>query len=160
MTETTNSPSSNTGSWTNPTYAYADDTNYASSATNTQTHTYSGYGFSLTGETITKVEAGYIAYCATNDKLTVEISWDGGTNWASTGNITLTTTPPSSPTYYDFTSATTWTATKLSDTYLRIRITQIKQGGQDTTYVDWLPVRVTHNTPSAWSGYSQGVIIG
>jgi len=53
---TTNSPNSNAGSgWTNPTNAYADGTNAATQTSNNGTNTYSGYGFNLTGNTISQV---------------------------------------------------------------------------------------------------------
>jgi len=53
---TTNSPNSNAGSgWTNPTNAYADGTNAATQTSGNGTNTYSGYGFNLTGNTISQV---------------------------------------------------------------------------------------------------------
>lgn len=53
----TNSPSTSTGGWTNPTNAYADGTNYVNitSGAPSATETYGGYGFNLTGSTITQV---------------------------------------------------------------------------------------------------------
>lgn len=52
----TNSPTATTGTWTNPTNAYADNGAYASktSGTPSDNQTYSGYGFSLNGNTITR----------------------------------------------------------------------------------------------------------
>jgi len=61
----TNSPSSTTGGWTNPTNAYADGGTYAyiTSGTPSATQTYSNYGFNIPSEaTITQVRARYDAW--------------------------------------------------------------------------------------------------
>ena len=62
----TNSPSANSGGWTNPTNAYADGGGYASitSGTPSASHTYSGYGFVFTDEPINQVRVRYDAWCA------------------------------------------------------------------------------------------------
>jgi hypothetical protein len=61
----TNSPTAESGGWTNPTNAYADGGGYASitSGTPSASHTYSGYGFALTGNTINQVRVRYDAWC-------------------------------------------------------------------------------------------------
>ena len=63
----TNSPSADSGGWTDPTNAYADGGGYAyiTSGTPSASHTYSGYGFNLTGNTINQVRVRYDASCAT-----------------------------------------------------------------------------------------------
>ena len=61
----TNSPSSTTSGWTNPTNAYADDGTYAyiTSATPSASQTYSGYGFNIpSGASITQVRVRYDAW--------------------------------------------------------------------------------------------------
>ncbi len=62
----TNSPTANSGGWTNPANAYADGGGYASvmSGTPSSSHTYSGYGFNLTGNQINQVRVRYDAWCA------------------------------------------------------------------------------------------------
>jgi hypothetical protein len=61
----TNSPSSSTGGWTNPTNAYADGTNYASAtSTGTPSETYGNYDFNLAGYTISQVRVSYDAWSA------------------------------------------------------------------------------------------------
>jgi hypothetical protein len=62
---TTNSPSADSGSWTNPTNAYADGGGYASitSGTPSASQTYYNYGFNLTGNTINQVRVRYDAWC-------------------------------------------------------------------------------------------------
>jgi hypothetical protein len=63
---TTNSPSANSGGWTNPTNAYADGGGYAAitSGTPSASHTYSGYGFNLTDNQINQVRVRYDAWSA------------------------------------------------------------------------------------------------
>jgi hypothetical protein len=61
----TNSPSSTSGGWTNPTNAYADGGTYAyiTSATPSASQTYSGYGFNIpSGASITQVRVRYDAW--------------------------------------------------------------------------------------------------
>ncbi|MDO9014103.1 MAG: Ig-like domain-containing protein, partial [Polynucleobacter sp.] len=63
-----------------------------------------------------------------------------------------TTVPPppdgiAAPTYFDFTLATTWDATKLNDTNFRVRVQHVQQGGAGTNYYDWFPSRVTYTAP-------------
>jgi hypothetical protein len=64
-TTLTNSPSATTGTWTNPTYAYSDDSSYAyiTSATPSASQIYSGYGFNIPSDaTITQVRVRYDAW--------------------------------------------------------------------------------------------------
>lgn len=59
----TNSPSSSTGTWINPTNAYVDGTNYASTtSTGTPSEIYGNYGFNVTG--VTQVRVRYDAWSA------------------------------------------------------------------------------------------------
>lgn len=62
----TNSPSTSSGYWNNPTGAYADGGGYAyiTSGTPSASETYGGYGFSLAGSTITRVRVRYDAWLA------------------------------------------------------------------------------------------------
>ncbi|GAG23466.1 unnamed protein product, partial [marine sediment metagenome] len=64
----TNSPTADSGGWTNPANAYADGGGYASitSGTPSASHTYSGYGFALTGNQINQVRVRYDAWCTGN----------------------------------------------------------------------------------------------
>ena len=107
----TNSPSSTTGGWTNPTYAYADDTNYAyiTSATPSATQTYSGYGFNIpSGASITQVRVRYDAWSIGTAGLTSSknpTANTGGTNpwtnptYAYTSDNNRATAVATIPTY-------------------------------------------------------------
>ncbi len=62
----TNSPSTSSGYWNNPSGAYADGGGYAyiTSGTPSASQTYGGYGFSLADSTITQVRVRYDAWLA------------------------------------------------------------------------------------------------
>jgi len=95
----TNSPSADSGGWTNPTNAYADGGGYASvtSGTPSASHTYSGYGFSLSDEQITQVRVRY-------DASNVQYSTTTANSFPTSDqeiNGTWTVTPASPTTRYD-----------------------------------------------------------
>lgn len=146
-TLTTNSPSSQSGAWSNPTYAYADDTNFASYATTGGQHKYGGYGFAIDIATITQVRVRLDAKAAaaTNpDQIKLEVSTDGGSTFLSTTYTSTTLTTSESTIWVDVTSWTTWTTSLINNDKIWTRVTQVKSGAQDTTYLDWIPVEVTY----------------
>jgi len=146
----TNPPSSvPAGTWTNPTYAYASDNLYATTSTDLATQQYGNYGFTLPSyATITKVEVGFEAYTAENEKIGITVSWDGGTTWATEYvSASLGTTDPNTVTWVDFTAATSWAVTKLSNTNFRTRAKGVKVGTMNPVYLDWIPARITYTTP-------------
>jgi hypothetical protein len=88
-----------------------------------------------------------------NDQIRVDVSWDGGTSWSSKPTQALTSTETTY--WFDFTSATSWTSDKLSDTNLKVRADAYTQGAAEEVRLDWLPVEVTY----AQQGYvSSGTI--
>jgi len=147
----TNSPSSQSGAWVNPTYAYADDTNFASSSTNNQQHKFGGYGFSLpTDASIVQVRVRLDVKAATNDKIKLEVSTDGGTTFLATTYTSPALTSTEQTIWVDVTGWTTWTVDKINSDKIWNRVTQVKNAAQDTTYLDWIPVEVTYAAlPSA-----------
>jgi hypothetical protein len=88
----TNPPSANSGGWANPTNAYADGGGYASitSGTPSASHTYSNYGFSLTGDTITQVRVRTDAWSIGSAGLTTSKNPTANTNgslpWTTPAN--------------------------------------------------------------------------
>jgi hypothetical protein len=107
----TNSPSSTTSGWTNPTNAYADDGTYAyiTSATPSASQTYSGYGFNIpSGASITQVRVRYDAWSIGTAGLTSSknpTANTGGTNpwtnptYAYTSDNNRATAVATIPTY-------------------------------------------------------------
>ncbi|MBU4481041.1 hypothetical protein KKH59_01860 [Patescibacteria group bacterium] len=78
----TNSPSTTTGGWTNPTGAYADGSASTSivSAKPSATQTYSGYGFDIPfGSQISQVRVRLDAWTGGNEYIELQVSADGGT---------------------------------------------------------------------------------
>lgn len=141
----TNSPSATSGGWTSGTYAYANDTNFASvtSATPSVSQNYSGYGFSLpVTATILSVRIRYDAKTAGNEQIRVNASWDSGSTWSAQQTTSLTTSEVTY--YYDITAVTSWTAAKLSDTNLRVGVDAYTVGTPSTVSLDWLPVEVIY----------------
>ncbi|MGC8787877.1 MAG: hypothetical protein ACP5Q1_10670, partial [Anaerolineae bacterium] len=81
------SPTADSGAWTFPALAYANELGAAVGA-NGQQHTYFGYGFSLPTTAIVQgIEVRVDAQRSLNATgyISVELSWDGGTNWTTTG---------------------------------------------------------------------------
>jgi hypothetical protein len=126
---TKNSSSALPAVWTNPTGGYSSDNVYASSATDGQTQQYENYGFDNipAGSTINKVEVGYEAYTSGNDNIGIACSWDNGIHWAK-NSFGLPTSDPNTTTWADFTSATAWTPTTLSNANFQTRAKEIKIG--------------------------------
>ncbi len=145
-----NSPSSvPAGTWTNPANAYASDNLYASTSTDGAVQQYGNYRFNLPpGTPIIKVEVGYEAYTAGNEKIGISCSWDNGITWAvEIESPSLPVSDPNTVTWVDFTSATSWTPSKLSDANFRTRAKSVKVGSMSNVYLDWIPVRVTYVGP-------------
>jgi len=153
-TVSTNSPSSSPlGTWSNPTEAYVSDDTYADSDVSNAFQQYGNYGFSISpSANIVKVEVGYEAYTDTDEKIGVSVSWNNGVNWATEYvSSSLGATDPNMVTWIDFTTATSWTAEKLSNANFLTRARAIQTGVlMDGVYLDWIPVKVTYAiSPSA-----------
>lgn len=81
-----------------------------------------------------------VNYTEYDDQIGVAVSWDGGSSWSSNSTQTLTS---SETTYwYDVTSATTWTGTKLNDTNLKVRADAYTANSAEVINLDWIPVEV------------------
>jgi hypothetical protein len=128
MTTTTKDPQTHSGAWTNGAGGKTkDDSQWAHTSTNSDIHRYEDYGFSLTGETITKVEVGIEFYCESNESVQLRISTDNGSTWSDWSNkFTLTS---EDIIWVDFTSyQETWSPSDLDDDHLLVEI-QFKKGG-------------------------------
>ncbi|MDI6756459.1 MAG: Ig-like domain repeat protein [Endomicrobiia bacterium] len=145
-----NNPGSNSGSWSNPGAVYDNDTSTASSATNGQTHTFGGYGFSVPLDvTIDKVvvRADVLSAAGSNngDGIKIEVSENGGTSWLGDSWTMVNISSTSQDIFYiDVTTWTTWSPAKLNGDNIKVRVTQVQNGTQDATYLDWLPVYVDY----------------
>lgn len=136
----TRSPTQTSGTWSNPTGAYADGGGVAQAYVGDQ-QDYYGYGFALSSTAkVTKVRVRLDIFSDVAGNVSIKVSWDGGTTWGPVHTQAITTTET---TYFiDVTSDTEWTPTKTSN--IVVRITAV-----DTEIVnlDWIPVEVTYYDP-------------
>jgi hypothetical protein len=116
--------------WTSPENAYASDSHYAADNSDNDAQQYENYWLENIipyDATITKVEVGYTAYTSGNDNIGIACSWNNGDNWAE-NSFSLPTSDPGTVTWVDFTSATAWTVSKLSNALFRTLAREIKVG--------------------------------
>ncbi|MGD0804316.1 MAG: DUF2341 domain-containing protein [Candidatus Bathyarchaeia archaeon] len=123
-------------------------------STQPMTHTFSQWNISPPYTTISKVEVGIEGYTAGTGQLSVTVSWDGGTTWATAQTINLPTTDPNSSTYLDFTSATSWTTTKLSNTNFQVKATYVYNGAASAGYLDYISTRITSSATLLYASTS------
>lgn len=73
--------------FTNPANAYSSDNNYATENRNGEQQDYYVFNFGLTTETITGINISLEGKDTSwsNEGVDVELSWNGGTSWTSTG---------------------------------------------------------------------------
>lgn len=140
-------PSADSGSFANGSRAYYNDVWYATAA-NGQEHRYWGYGFSIpVGSTIRGIEVllDFRKSGAPLAYLRVELSWDGGVRWTSTG-YTAGPAPASWRTYVlggaTDTWGRSWTAEEFTATAFRVRLTAV-----EGLHLDWVAVRVYYEGP-------------
>ncbi len=167
----------NNGFEINPTNAYADDANRAedrSSGTNTNTgctnsgkdrHNFYNYGISVpSGDNVIGIEVRLDAWIdstsgATTRKMCVELSWDGGAHWTTTGTAYQTSNLTTSQATYTLGSSSdtwghTWTPSQLSDANFRVRITDVANSTSRTFYLDWAAVKVYYTPTSGPCAYA------
>ncbi len=140
------------------------DNAYADSAAGGDQCSYTTFGFSIPGgSTITKVELGHESYGLGNDRWTLTLSWDGGTNWcAAVTTPQLPASDPNSYTFYDFTSCRAWTLAEVNN--IASRFTYNVVGPADTNRLDANVVRVSYialtnyqaNIQYNWTGVPSG----
>ena len=140
----------------NPTNAYSDDVTVASNIDGPgDRHLYCGYDFGLPeGATTKGIEVRldwYVDSAAGSPRLEVELSWDGGTSWTDAkktknGKTIERTHILGGPTD---TWGRSWTVDELSSTNFRVRITCTSKKAERDFYLDWVPVNVYDDPPTA-----------
>ncbi|HYS71166.1 MAG TPA: DUF835 domain-containing protein [Thermoplasmata archaeon] len=153
--------------WTTCGSGMVSDNAYASSPADGDAVVYTGFGFSVpTAAVISRVELGYEAFVAGNDRITDTLSWDTGATWCPA--ITPGGLPGSDPnayTFLDFTTCTghAWTPADFGGN-LSARITHVVQGaGPETIDLDANVIRVTYQPVAYtlsleydWTGVAAG----
>ncbi len=101
------------------------------------------FGFTLGGgDTVNRVEVGVEWYRTSGAPiLNVTVSWNGGSTWATLQRATNKSTDDNTVEWLNFTSATTWDGTKLSDASLRVRV----YTNASAARLDYVTVRVVYN---------------
>jgi len=156
-----NSPTANSGSWTNPSNAYDDtDGTYASDNTGT-TNNFSDHGFSINGANDIDGIAIKLEISGTTaaGDIGIELSWDGGTSWTASGNSTPTLTTTDAVTTVGGASdlwGRAWAPSEFSDANFRVRLTG--NPSSNTVQVDALQVRIYNSTTGGGSGGGGGGI--
>ena len=139
MTET-KSPTSESGTWHDPTNAYNDDLAYAycGNGEGGRTHDYEGYGFAAVG-TINEVRIDVKSHSGDGTKHSVKVYvWDGST-WHLVG--TITATAQCNPHQFNATPYIN-TPAKLNGIKTRIESVGLSGGSPGSRYVRvcWIPV--------------------
>lgn len=83
-----------------------------------------------------------VQYTEYNDQIAVQVSWDGGTSWSASQVSNMTSAETTY--WYDVTGVTTWTATKLSNGQLQVRVGTVSFNNTESIRLDWLPVEVVY----------------
>jgi len=132
----------NSGQFTNPTRAYTDGVGFAT-ALDGQEHRYWGYGISIpSGNRVVGIQVVVDARRdgTRHSALYVELSWDGGVSWTTTGYF-AGWMPTSWRQYFlggaSDTWGRTWTAAELADGGFRVRLRAV-----EASRLDWVTVRV------------------
>jgi len=159
------SPTQQLGLFQNPTGAFADGGGRARFGGFRFLHFYGGYGIVLPpGAQVVGIEVRLDAWDRRQPggALAVELSWDGGLNWTSTG-YTTGALPPQETTRVlggptDLWGRTAWTAADLSDPNFVVRL--LVQGSNVRGRLDWVPVRVYYVLPGQGLSVSPATING
>ncbi|MEE9236334.1 MAG: hypothetical protein V3U52_00885 [Thermoplasmata archaeon] len=102
------------------------------------------FGYDLSpADNVSRVETGIEWYRTSPEPvLNVAVSWDNGLTWATNQTATNRSTDDDTVEWLDFTSATAWNASKLSDANLRVRVGTNASGAR----LDYVTVRVNFDT--------------
>ena len=142
----------------NPTDAFADGTASASNIDgDDDNHRFYNYAISIPGGCFVagiEVRADWWLDAVNgNNKLALDLSWDGGATWTT---VKTNSTEPTTETTVIFGGPAddwgkgSWTAAELSDANFRVRVTTSCSGNATNCnprdyFLDWIPVKVYYN---------------
>lgn len=144
-------PSAEAGEFAKATNAFYDD-NSVADLDNAQTHQFWGYGVTLpAGAIIHGIEVRVDAERVTQEaaEIQLEVSWDGGLSWTSTGHSTGSLSPTMSTHIAGSPTDTwdrSWFPSEFEDGSFRVRAMVISAGTGKVVKLDWLPVAITYDT--------------
>ena len=156
--EAATSGGDNDGFELDPTYAYSDDSLYASNIDGPgDRHLYYDYGVSLPpGSTINGIRVRvdwWLDGTGGDNSMSVELSWDGGTSWTAPKADATETASEHTATLGGAadTWGRLWTGDELSDGNFRLRVSCYCSGGAECDsrdyYLDWVAVNVFYTAP-------------
>jgi hypothetical protein len=149
----------NNGFELNPTYAYSDDSLYASNIDGPgDLHLYYDYGISLpSGSTIEGIRARvdwWLDGAGGDNSLGVELSWNGGASWTTALKIDATETTSEHTAILGGVADTwgrLWTVDELSNANFRLHVSCNCSGGAECDsrdyFLDWVAVNVFYTAP-------------
>jgi len=152
-------PTSWSGSWTNPGGVQSSDDNYATTSTPDATEIYGDFDFPDTTmlsifavDVIVESNWDHVGQNLTQptdkDEIYVQVSNDGGSTWGSSQTVQGATTPTDYNRTLDVTGDFDWTPSMLSNANFKVKTTYHQVGVNATTfYVDLIQVRVTDALP-------------
>jgi len=148
-------PTTNSGTWTNPGNAYDDTDGTYATDNSGATNNYSDHDFSVgSGNTIEGIAVQLeISGTTAAGDIGVELSWDGGTSWTSSGNVTPTLTTTDAVATIGGPSDTwgrSWIDSEFSNANFAVRLTG--NPSSNTVQVDAIQVRIYHQAGGGGGG--------
>ncbi|OQB25717.1 MAG: Disaggregatase related repeat protein [Chloroflexi bacterium ADurb.Bin180] len=145
----TNRPNNESGAWADGVYAFYDGSG-AASAVHGQRHQFRGYNLGLPDALVVegievRLDAWRTAGAQRTGSLAVELSWDNGTTWTSTGYSAGPLVGGERVFYLGGPTNTwghSWTAEEINR--LRVRVRAVASEGT-TVYLDWIPVTLYYH---------------
>jgi len=148
----------NNGFELNPTYAFGDDALYASNVDGPgDRHVYYNYGLAPpSGSTIEGLRVRldwWLDAVDADNSMSVELSWDGGTNWTSAKTDTVESAAEHTGIVGGAgdTWGRIWTTSELDNSNFHVRLTCTCTGGGQCDsrdfYLDWVAVNVYYTAP-------------
>ena len=148
-------PTANSGSWTNPSNAYDNvDGTYATAAS-AVTNNFTAHGFSVPGSNTIEGIAIKLEVSGTTaaGNIGIELSWDGGTSWTSSGYTTPTLTTTDAVVIIGGASVKwgrTWSPSDFSNANFVVRLTG--NPSSNTVQVDAIQARIYHQAGGGGGG--------
>ena len=148
-------PTAHSGSWTNAANAYDNtDGTYATDSSGS-VNSFTNHGFVVPGGNVIQGIEVKLEVSGTTaaGNIGVELSWDSGTSWTSSGNITPTLTTTDAVVSLGGPSdlwGRTWVVGEFSNANLAVRLTG--NPSSNTVQVDAIQVRVYHQTSGGGGG--------
>ena len=148
-------PTAHSGSWTNAANAYDNtDGTYATDSSGS-VNSFTNHGFVVPGGNVIQGIEVKLEVSGTTaaGNIGVELSWDSGTSWTSSGNITPTLTTTDAVVSLGGPSdlwGRTWVVGEFSNANFAVRLTG--NPSSNTVQVDAIQVRVYHQTSGGGGG--------